>query len=212
MNEEPIALRKINPTVPIDLECIVQKGLLKEASMKYPSAKEFAENLDRYLHNAPINARHFSTAYRVRKIVHKNRIVFLVFSILVLALGLFSGFFFYFQKQLNFKAKLTKEFLDETKYIDRVLQDAYLAPMLVITTERTKIIDRLLSIQKLIDKNKNVVLGAGSYAIGHGYLQLHEYYKAISSFMTAWNNGYREKEVALDLGQAYAMAYKKTLI
>lgn len=53
----PPAPRSINPTVPKDVETICLKCLEKEASRRYGSALQMAEDLDRFLGGAPISAR-----------------------------------------------------------------------------------------------------------------------------------------------------------
>ncbi|MFO0954539.1 MAG: serine/threonine-protein kinase [Isosphaeraceae bacterium] len=56
-HEDPVHPRRIDPTVPLDLETIVLKSMEKEASARYPSARELADELDRFLSDEPIRAR-----------------------------------------------------------------------------------------------------------------------------------------------------------
>lgn len=56
-HQEPRRLRSIDPNVPRDLETIVLKAIEKEASRRYTTAAELAEDLSRYLSDRPILAR-----------------------------------------------------------------------------------------------------------------------------------------------------------
>jgi serine/threonine protein kinase len=56
-SEEPIAVRKLNSAVPVDLETICAKCLKKRPDERYQSAKELQEDLDRWLAHKPILAR-----------------------------------------------------------------------------------------------------------------------------------------------------------
>jgi len=56
-----------------DLDTIVRKAMSKEPADRYASAASFADDLSRYLRHDPIAARPDSAAYRIRKLVRRNR-------------------------------------------------------------------------------------------------------------------------------------------
>jgi WD40 repeat protein len=57
LDREPLALRQINPAVPLDLETIVLKCLEKSIPRRYATAEALADDLRRYLEGRPILAR-----------------------------------------------------------------------------------------------------------------------------------------------------------
>lgn len=59
---DPPALRSIDPTIPENLETIVLKSLRKDPADRYPTAQEFADDLQRFLERKPIVARPPSAA------------------------------------------------------------------------------------------------------------------------------------------------------
>ncbi len=54
---EPKSPRRIDPTIPFDLETITMKALSKNADERYATAKDFAEDLTRFLEHRPILAK-----------------------------------------------------------------------------------------------------------------------------------------------------------
>jgi WD40 repeat protein/serine/threonine protein kinase len=56
-HDEPVALRKLNPSVPHDIETIVRKMMAKEPRDRYATAQGVADDLERFLRGEPIAAR-----------------------------------------------------------------------------------------------------------------------------------------------------------
>jgi len=86
LSEEPRALRKIDRTIPNELETIVLKSLSKLPEERYATAGEMAADLRRFLDERPILARRPSFVDRSRKWVRRHPSV-LAASILVLVLS-----------------------------------------------------------------------------------------------------------------------------
>jgi eukaryotic-like serine/threonine-protein kinase len=69
---EPDALSK---QLKGDLDAIALKALEKDRSRRYGSPSEFADDIERYLHNQPVLAVAPSFGYRARKFVRRHRII-----------------------------------------------------------------------------------------------------------------------------------------
>jgi serine/threonine protein kinase len=73
INDEPIAPRKINPAVPIDLETIVLGAMARARDDRYESAQALADDLGRFLDGKPTLARRPSLVDRLGKWARRHR-------------------------------------------------------------------------------------------------------------------------------------------
>jgi len=73
--QEPAPPRRIDASIPADLEVIVLKCLEKERAQRYADASELAADLGRYLEGEPIHGRPASFVYRVRRRLAKRKAV-----------------------------------------------------------------------------------------------------------------------------------------
>jgi len=80
---EPAKLMKI---VRGDLDWIAMKALEKDRARRYQTANGFAQDVQRFLEDAPIQARPPSTIYRFRKFARRNRRALMAGAVSVVAL------------------------------------------------------------------------------------------------------------------------------
>jgi serine/threonine protein kinase len=70
--EEPVRPRKINPSIPRDLETIVLKAIARDADRRYQSARDLHNDLQLFLEDRPIHARRISHLVRLGRWCRRN--------------------------------------------------------------------------------------------------------------------------------------------
>ena len=87
---EPVSLRRLNPTLPADLETVCLKCLEKSPGARYPTAQTLADDLGRWLRNEPIQARPVPAWERSWKWSRRNpRMAALALVCVLAGMGLF---------------------------------------------------------------------------------------------------------------------------
>ncbi len=81
---EPLSLRRMQPTVPRDLDTICLKCLHKDPARRYASAEALADDLHRYLRDEPVLARPVSTTERTWRWCRRHPLVATLLSLLCL--------------------------------------------------------------------------------------------------------------------------------
>jgi eukaryotic-like serine/threonine-protein kinase len=87
--DEPTWPRRIDAAIPRDLETIVMKAMDKEPERRYTTAREMADDLQRFLDDQPIHARPPSPWEHVTKWARRHRAVLMAAaSVALVALGI----------------------------------------------------------------------------------------------------------------------------
>jgi serine/threonine protein kinase len=71
--DEPKSPRRLNNSIPAELETIVLKTMEKNPAERYATAQELADDLERFLKDEPIRARRRTVVHRVRKWARRHR-------------------------------------------------------------------------------------------------------------------------------------------
>jgi serine/threonine-protein kinase len=74
VHDDPKSMTSWNPATPQDLQTVALKALEKDPQRRYASAKDFADDLARYLAGEPVLARPQSRSYRLYRAVRKSRV------------------------------------------------------------------------------------------------------------------------------------------
>jgi serine/threonine protein kinase len=86
-SQEPVAPRKLNPNVCVDLETICLKCLHKEPARRFTSSRELAHDLMRYINGEPIRARPVGTMERGLKWIRRRPAAAALLAVTALAVA-----------------------------------------------------------------------------------------------------------------------------
>src|SRR5262249_35003019 len=89
--EEPIAPRKINAEIPVDLETIVLSAIQKNPSERYANAQDLAEDIRRWIDQKPLKAKRDTRIRRARCWCRRNPAIAALGLVILLATMGLSG-------------------------------------------------------------------------------------------------------------------------
>jgi serine/threonine protein kinase/Flp pilus assembly protein TadD len=121
--EEPIPPRRLNRAIPADLETILLKATAKDPASRYATAQELADDLNRFLHDEPIQARRPTLAQRAAKMCRRHRAV-LVTSVIVALLGLTASTLMFWRGQIRWQQQQIRT-QEEARDTRAVADDMY---------------------------------------------------------------------------------------
>jgi serine/threonine-protein kinase len=211
VQEDPKPLRLIDPAIPEDLETLVAKCLEKDPARRYESARDLAEDLDRFLEGDPIHARPAGWGYRAGKRLRKNKALAAVSVAAVLALVILGAYSVRQQMRARERAELAQRFGQRLGELESSMMYEAFLPRHDITPHKQRLRREMDAIAGEMKRLGEIAAGPGNFAIGQGYLALHQYETARVHLERAWRSGERDPQVAVSLGEALAASYERAL-
>src|SRR3954468_22460083 len=211
VQEDAKPLRQIDSAIPEDLETLVAKCLEKDPARRYESARDLAEDLDRFLEGDPILAQPAGWGYRAGKRLRKNKALAAVSVAAVLALAILGAFNVRQQLRARERAELPQRFGQRLGELESSMMYEAFLPRHDMTPYKQRLRRGMDAIAGEMKRLGEVAEGPGNFAIGQGYLALHQYPAARLHLERAWRAGERDPQVAVSLGEALAASYERAL-
>jgi len=122
-SQEPVAVRRLQPRVPRDLETICLKCLQKTPGRRYTSASNLAEDLQFFLAGQPIRARAIGRLERADKWIRRNPALAASMALVAMALVAGTAVSIFFAMKAEHRAEEANQAaINESKERDRAEQ------------------------------------------------------------------------------------------
>jgi serine/threonine-protein kinase len=211
LSEEPVPLRRLNPSLPRDVQTIAMKCLEKDPARRYDSARALAEDLGRFLDGEPIQARPASALYRLSRRAQKQRVAVATAALALILVAGFAAAGWRARASARQQAQLAAEFAGTVRDVEWIMRVAHMAPLHDVGQEKAVVRERLRQVAERMRVVGSLAEGPGEYALGRGQLLLGDAEAARVHLERAWNAGARGPEVAYALGVALGRLYEREL-
>ena len=200
--EEILPLHRLNRTVPSDLEAITHKCLETDPDRRYPSARDLAEDLSRYLDGVPVQARRAGIWNHLWRWARRHRRTVGSAAVLLMALIGLILFRAWEVGQMRRVGEKAERYIGMLSGVELRLMYAYLQPAHDIRGDLEDARRQLGEIEKAMRRDGVLAEGPGNYVLGRGALLLGEPEAAVKRLRDAWQSGYQRPEVAYSLLRA----------
>ncbi len=207
LDKEPEPLRSHDPQIPKDLETIVARCLEKEPQKRYASARDLADDLERYLAGDPIEARPVGPIGRALRVARKHLVLTSVVTVATVVVLTLLGVVVVTRVDAGRRQALAQSFGQELERIDSLVRTAHLLPLHDVTPQVTAVRRRMAAIAAASAARGDGAAGPGRHALGRGHLALGELEAARQQLQAAWDGGYRTPETEASLGEVLAELY-----
>ncbi|HEV2972390.1 MAG TPA: protein kinase [Pirellulales bacterium] len=148
---EPRALRTLDSRVPVDLETICLKCMEKDASRRYPTAKDLSDDLHRFLEGKPIAARPITRRERLWRSCKRYPAIAALSAAVLVALLMGSVVSTYFAVHANQNARSADL---QAQNVTRALYESYIQQVEAKRAERAQ--GYRETVRQLIDRARKL--------------------------------------------------------
>jgi len=212
MSKEAPLLRSLDASLPEALETVCARCLTKDKEQRYPTALALAEDLTRFLSREKIVAKKVSLTYRLLWRARQNKpAAALVLSLLVSVIG-FAGYGLRARYVAQKQAELSRQIAQDSKDIEWLVRTAYALPLHNVEREQAMVRKRMEQVESRLRSYGELGAGLAHYALGRGYLSLHETRRARFHLEEAHRLGERGPELYAALGRVLGDLYHEALL
>jgi hypothetical protein len=211
VTEDAPSMRSLDPTISADLDTIVMKCLEKDPQRRYESARALADDLRRYLDGEPIAARRTTFVHRWIRRARKHPTIATLLAVAGVAVLASIAWAVTASVQSAKRQQAAQRFGQEIERMEAIARYSSMLPLHDVQRERRWIRDRIARIELDLPSMSRTSAGPARYAIGRGYLALHDWGSSRRHLDAAWNGDYRTAEVAYALGRVIGAQYQEAL-
>ncbi len=211
VKDDPVPLRRLLPTLPVDLETVVLTCLQKDPRRRCATARALGEDLQSILEGEPIRARPATPAERILRWARRRKALVAASAAVLLTIVLFGGIALRERLRARVQAAHAQRFVQAAERIEALARYLRLQPARDLTRDQADLRSRVAALALEAQAAGPLAEAPGAYALGRARLALDDPGGARERLEQAWAMGFHTPEAAHALGRALAAIYQAEL-
>ncbi len=202
VKDDPVPLRRLVPTIPVDLETVVLTCLQKDPRRRYETARALGEDLQRILDGEPIQARPATATERLFHWARRRKALVAASTAVLLSIALFGGLAVRERLRAQAQAAHAQRFAQAAERIEALARYLKLSPPHDLGPELRDLEGRVARLAEEVQAESSIAEAPGQYAIGRARLALGQPELAQAHLERARALGFDTPELRSALGRA----------
>jgi serine/threonine-protein kinase len=202
VKDDPAPLRRLVPTIPVDLETVVLTCLQKDPRRRYETARALGEDLQRILYGEPIQARPATATERLFRWARRRKALVAASAAVFLSIALFGGLALRERLRARAQAAHAQRFAQVAERIEALARYLKLSPPHDLGPELRDLEGRVTRLAREVQAESSIAEAPGQYAIGRARLALGQPELAQAHLERARALGFDTPELRSALGRA----------
>lgn len=211
VKDDPVPLRRLRSTLPVDLDTVILTCLQKDPRRRYATARELGEDLQRILDSEPIQARPATRVERISHWARKRKALVTASAAVCLSIFIFGGFAIRERLRARAQAAHAQRFAQAAERIEALARYLKLSPPHDLSGELQNLEGRVLSLAAEVQGERSIAEAPGQYALGRARLALGQPELAQSHLERARALGFDTPELRSALGRARLELHQNAL-
>jgi hypothetical protein len=211
--EEPVPLERNLPGVPADLARLIHTCLRKDPARRCATPGELALELDRFLHQRPLDVMAGALPYRALRLAQRNRFTAWAALLGTLALALTVGAGWWRESRIAQQMDWDRHFQKRVEEARVIMDRAYREPPHDLGPETAQVKAIEDAIMADMKRHGRLLAGPGHLALGQ-LAAISDFLgeEAAQHFKAAWNSGFRTEGTRTWLAFSMIREYQESVV
>ncbi len=204
----PAKIKSADEAIASDLRAVILTCVEAQPNDRYSSAKQVADELDRYLRGEPVKVIS-GKGYWVRKKFKQHWLVISLLILIAISLTSFASWSWYQQHQQQERELILQDFTTQVESLEAQVRYSDMSPVHDTQPDRLQWQNEITKLAQTIVSIGPLAIGPGNYASGRMHYTLGDYQQSLNALEQAERSGYTSARLNYAKGLTLSALYRQ---